>query len=182
MYNYKPKSNFSDRAPTLGKIFLKLFLTLLLGYGFSSLLLKYFIYPHRMTDSSMSPSIKKDEKIFLSPMVREGSLIYEKIVFANLPESTTLTFAGRIVGIPGDRIAIKSKELLRNGNFIASKTLKFTDPRIIPIAFSKRDNFEEIKLGKNEYFILCDNRDQCMDSREYGAVPLGKIKALKIGK
>lgn len=182
MYNYKPKSNFSDRAPTLGKILLKFFLTLLLGYGASLVLLKYFIYPHRMTDSSMSPSIRKDEKVFLSPFVREGSLSYEKIVFATVPDTDSLFFAGRIVGVPGDRIAIKSKDLIRNGSSVPSKTVRYGDPRVFPISFSKRDNLEELKLGKNEYFLLCDNRDQCMDSREYGAISLEKIKAIKIGK
>ena len=38
-------------------------------------------------------------------------------------------------------------------------------------------SFEEIVLGENEYFVLGDNRNSCIDSRLWGVVPKSDIKA-----
>ena len=182
MYNYKRKSSFSDQIPTLGRILLKLCVSILIGYFLFYLLKTYILYPHRMTDSSMAPSIKKDERIFLSPLIRESSLNYDKMVFALIPGSAEFSFAGRIQGKPGDRIQLKSKKVFRNGSQISSRTVKYSDTRIFDSHFSNRDNTPEYILKEREYFILCDNRDQCMDSREYGSIELNKIIAIKLGK
>ncbi len=182
MYNYKRKTTFSDRIPVFGKIIFRLGITLILGSLIAYFSRTFILFPHRFTDSSMAPSIKKGELIFLSPFVRESSLGYEKMVFANIPDSSTLSFAGRIFARPGDKISIINKKLYRNGQLTQSKTANFNDSRIFDANFSNRDNFDEIVLEKDKYFILCDNRDQCMDSREYGPIPLSQIIAIKLGK
>ena len=54
----------------------------------------------------------------------------------------------------------------------------FNDKRSpFPSILSNRDYFSEIKLNSNQFFILCDNRDNCMDSREYGAISIEDIVA-----
>lgn len=182
MYNYKRKTSFSDNLPVLGKILGKLLFAALLSYFLAYLLGRFFLFPHRFTDSSMVPSYKPGDMIFLSPIVRETSLNYEKLVFSQISGSNSSIFIGRILGKPGDRIKILSKKVYRDGQILVSKTAKNNDSRIFDSTFSNRDQLNEITLGKDEFFILCDNRDECMDSREYGAIPLKNIVAIKIFK
>jgi signal peptidase I len=182
MYNYKRKTTLSDRLPVFGKIIFRLGITLIIGSLLAYLTRSFLLFPHRFTDSSMAPTIKKGELIFLSPFVRESNLVYDKMVFANLPESSSLSFAGRIFGKPGDKISIINKKLYRNDQGISSKTANFSDSRVFDASFSSRDNYPEVNLDKDKYFIICDNRDQCMDSREYGPISLSNIIAIKLGK
>ena len=182
MYNYKRKTTLSDRLPVFGKIIFRLGITLIIGSLLAFITRSFLFFPHRFTDSSMAPTIKKGELIFLSPFIRESFLGYEKMVFANLPESSLLSFAGRIYGRPGDKISIINKKFYRNDQIINSKIPNFSDSRIFDTSFSNRDNFNEIVLDKDEYFIICDNRDQCMDSREYGPILFSKIIGMKLGK
>jgi signal peptidase I len=181
MYNYKRKTSFSERLPFLGKLLTKLILTAVFSYFLAYLFKTFIFFPHRFSDASMLPSFKQDELIFLSPIVRITSLNYDKVVFSQI-SGTDLVFAGRIIGKPGDKISIQSKKVLRNGQVIGSKTAKNNDTRIFDSSFSNRDNLNEITMNKDEYFILCDNRDECMDSREYGSILLKNIIAIKLYK
>jgi signal peptidase I len=182
MYSYKRKTTFSENFPFLGKLLGKLLLTALISYFFAYLLGRFFLFPHRFIDSSMAPSYRPGDMIFLSPLVRESSLNYEKLVFSKISESNSSIFIGRILGKPGDRIKIQSKKVFRDNQILLTKTAKNSDSRIFESSFSNRDQLKEITLGKDEFFILCDNRDECMDSREYGAIPLKNIVAIKIFK
>ncbi len=182
MYSYKRKTSFSDNLPFLGKLLGKLLLTALFSYILAYMLGKFFIFPHRFTDSSMAPSYKPGDMILLSPLVREASLNYEKLVFSQISGSNSSIFIGRILGKPGDKIKIQSKKVYRDGQILVSKTAKNNDSRIFDSSFSNRDQMNEITLGQDEFFILCDNRDECMDSREYGAISLKNIVAIKIFK
>jgi len=181
MYNYKRKTSFSERLPFVGKLLTKLIFTAIFSYFLAYLFKTFLFFPHRFTDSSMLPSFKQDELIFLSPIVRDASLNYEKVVFSQI-SGTDLVFAGRIIGKPGDKISIQSKKILRNGQVVSSKTAKNNDARTFDISFSNRDNLNEITMKNDEYFILCDNRDECMDSREYGSILLKNIIAIKLYK
>lgn len=39
------------------------------------------------------------------------------------------------------------------------------------------DSFPEMKLAENEFFVLCDNRMSASDSRVWGPVPTGRVRA-----
>ena len=87
----------------------------------------------------------------------------------------------RVVGRKGDRVSLKNKKLFRNGNQISeSDKVIFTDKRS-PFApsFSRRDNLDEILVKEKTYFLLADNRDEGIDSRELGLIAqdsiLGKV-------
>lgn len=124
----------------------------------------------------MEPEIKKDSRIFLSHLFQKDKLLIGDIVFVRINEREALL--ARIVGRKGDRISIKNKKLYRNGNQIAESTDKihFTDKRS-PFAgsFSKRDNLDEILVKDKTYFLLVDNRDEGVDSRQLGLIQQDSI-------
>ncbi|MBO4301397.1 MAG: signal peptidase I [Desulfovibrio sp.] len=96
------------------------------------------------------------------------------IVIFEYPNDPDTDFIKRIVGIPGDIIEVRNKQLYRNGNPVKEEYIRFTEPdRIQPV----RDNFGPVTVPADKYFVMGDNRDNSMDSRFWGFVNRSAIRA-----
>jgi signal peptidase I len=82
--------------------------------------------------------------------------------------TSTFRFIKRVVGVPGDRIAIKHGRVIRNGR---PDTFKITPCRGLSTC-----NFPRaITVPAGSYFMVGDNRGTSDDSRAWGPVPLKAI-------
>ena len=66
----------------------------------------------------------------------------------------------RLVGLPGETVAIRSGQVLINGEVL-------DEP--YDVVQGGRD-YAPVELGENAYFILGDNRPESSDSRSFGPV------------
>lgn len=118
--------------------------------------------------------------------VRHGDII----VF-RYPVNPSQHFVKRVIGLPGDRIRMRNKQVFVNGQALREPYVVYKDKS--PETY--RDNFPnvenpnvnvdgrwwvklramahngEITVPPNSYFVLGDNRDQSLDSRYWGFVP-----------
>ena len=83
------------------------------------------------------------------------------------PADTSQTYVKRVIGLPGDRIRMIDKQVIRNGRALIEPYTQHIDPSIDP----QRDNFAEITVPPDSLFMLGDNRDNSLDSRYWGYVP-----------
>lgn len=97
---------------------------------------------------------------------------FQDIIVFEFPEDPSKDFIKRLIGLPGDRIAILNKQVFRNGKLLEESYIQHTDNQIIP----QRDNMPAIVVPKGKYFVLGDNRDESYDSRFWGLVDGKKIK------
>jgi signal peptidase I len=105
------------------------------------------------------------------------------------PENTGQTFVKRVIGLPGDRIHLHNKQVIRNGRALLEPYTQHVDRGIDPYrddfpvepgAFTSargQDMFEhnivngEVVVPPDALFVMGDNRDNSSDSRYWGFVP-----------
>ena len=98
------------------------------------------------------------------------------IVVFKFPEDPAKDFIKRVVGVAGDVVEIKDKQVFINGKKENHPYGLHTDPYTIPVGIQPRDNFGPITVPPNSLFVMGDNRDHSYDSRFWGFVDLEKVK------
>lgn len=76
----------------------------------------------------------------------------------------------RVVGLPGDTIEIKEDGIYRNGTKIEEPYAYYCEP----MEYSEQYVGRMWTIGKNEVFVLGDNRNHSMDSRAYSIGPISQ--------
>ena len=100
----------------------------------------------------------------------------EDIIVFRYPENPKLDFIKRVVGVEGDVIKARNKNLYVNDQLVDQEYAIHTDPHIIPAVYNKRDNFGPVTVPPDSLFVMGDNRDNSKDSRFWGFVNLKAIK------
>ncbi len=97
------------------------------------------------------------------------------VVFA-YPVDDSKDFIKRVIGVPGDSVEIRSKEVWINGERIDDPWGVHVDRAVLPPGFEKRDNAGPYVVPEGYYFVMGDNRDRSYDSRFWGFVADARIK------
>ena len=92
------------------------------------------------------------------------------IVVFKYPVDPNKDFIKRVVGIAGDVIEIRDKQLYVNGQKVNHEDGFFTDTRILSAHVRPRDNFGPVTVPERSLFVMGDNRDESFDSRFWGFV------------
>lgn len=113
-----------------------------------------------MIGISMEPSLMNGEKILVD---RFSTLVSspkrdDVIVFMPNGNQSTHYYVKRVVGVPGDTVQILDGLVFINGSLVEDDEDfdKIAEPGLAE---------NEITLGKGEYFVLGDNRNNSEDSR-----------------
>jgi signal peptidase I len=98
------------------------------------------------------------------------------IVVFKYPNDPSKDYIKRVVGIAGDTIEVRRKQLYVNGKPARYEQEIHLDRRLIPAGDAPRDFFGPVKVPQDSLFVMGDNRDQSSDSRFWGFVDLEAVK------
>ncbi len=98
------------------------------------------------------------------------------VIVFRYPKDPSKDFIKRVIGLPGDRIVIRDKQVYRNGKRLDEPYARHTDPRILPAPLSPRDNVGPILVPPHKIFVMGDNRDESYDSRFWGFVDTSELR------
>jgi len=98
------------------------------------------------------------------------------IVVFKFPEDPSKDFIKRVIGIAGDVIEIRNKQLYVNHKRMETLYGVYLDSSIISGSIQPRDNFGPVTVPPDSLFVMGDNRDHSYDSRFWGFVRLSALK------
>ena len=142
--------------------------TLLIG---DHLLVNKFIYGTKLPFSDSRYLKLRDPE-------RGDVIVFEFPEDANKSYFERRDFIKRVIGLPGDLIEVKAKQVFVNGELFTLPQEVHKDQEIIPAMASPRDFVGPIKVPEHSYFVMGDNRDYSYDSRFWGFVDASKVKGL----
>lgn len=136
------------------------------------LLFTFVLMSVRVDGQSMEPNFYNgDRGIMLRSLPANiNNPNYQDVVVVEIAQGgENELIVKRVIAKPNDRLMIKDNQIYVNGQMIED------DSRALD---TYMDDYSEIKLGEDEYFVLGDNRNISRDSRIIGTIKRQQIKAI----
>jgi signal peptidase I len=193
-------ADLTSRKPERGTIAEWTVTVLLLLFGTTTLVQAFVIPTGSMENNLLVGDHLLVDKLAYAPPgpISKYLLPYQElkrgdIVVFRYPVDIKQTFVKRVIGIPGDRIRLENKQLIRNGErvtepykvhkteYIDSYRDNFPSTPYLPVSegaiemLEKQTRNNEVIVPENSFFVMGDNRDNSLDSRFWGFVPRGNI-------
>lgn len=126
-----------------------------------------FLYrPVKVEGTSMMPALRDQERIFINQFVYMFGLKdvqrYDMVVFW-YPGDPTKSYIKRVIGLPGDVVAVDQGVVSVNGKVLPEE--------YVPDEYRDRNSMPPQRIASGQYFMMGDHRSSSNDSRAWGSVP-----------
>jgi|SRR3990167_7324835 len=133
----------------------------------------YVAAPYLVQGTSMDPTFHSTDYLIIDRVsYRFGDPQRGDVVVFRFPQDPSRSFIKRVIGLPGETVSIKDQKVTVINDahpdgftidepYIATENLRESDTRVT--------------LGKDEFFVMGDNRKASADSRTWGTLPRNNI-------
>jgi signal peptidase I len=130
-----------------------------------------FLYrPVKVEGTSMMPSLFDQERLFINQFSYKfgiGSIKRGDTVVFLFPDDPTKSYIKRVIGLPGDTVAVQDGFVLVNGKKLVEN--------YVPPDYRDDRPYSPTVVPPDDYFVLGDHRTSSNDSRAWGFVPRSYI-------
>jgi signal peptidase I len=118
----------------------------------------------------MMPSLFDQERLFINQFSYKfglGEIKRGDTVVFLFPEDPTKSYIKRVIGLPGDTVAVQDGYVLVNGRRLTEN--------YVPKEYRDDRPYSPTVVPPGDYFVLGDHRVSSNDSRAWGFVPRSYI-------
>jgi signal peptidase I len=179
--------------------------SLLIALGLFLFVRAFFVEAFKIPTGSMERTLLVGDFLLVNKLVYGAEVPFTKrrlpplqkphrgdVMVFRWPEDPTKDFVKRVVGVPGDTLAMQDGLLVVNGRtqqegYVvhnepgsdpAGEAFRWQDTVLVKTAVAahsryhpSRNNWGPLIVPSKSYFVLGDNRDNSLDSRYWGFVP-----------
>lgn len=147
--------------------------TLLVG---DHLLVNKLAYGLRLPDSVFGFTPLAAEIPYGQYVLHFGEVHRGDVVVFVFPLDPTKDFIKRVIGVPGDRIAVNNGVVELDGRPMPDPHGHYDLPTQDRLRLSPRDNFGPVTVPPGKLFMMGDNRDHSYDGRFWGFVDFNAVE------
>ncbi|MET0165449.1 MAG: signal peptidase I [Vicinamibacterales bacterium] len=131
----------------------------------SFIVFRWVLIPIRTEGSSMLPTYTPDKLHFVNRLAYGTKGPQRGDVVAIQMAGPHVLYVKRIVGLPGERVAIAGGQVQINGTGLSEPYVQHRKPWDVP----------EVTLGPREYFVIGDNRGMSVGEHDFGRAQIDRI-------
>jgi signal peptidase I len=155
----------------------------------AALVITFVIQAFKIPSGSMIPTLLIGDHLFVNKFIYGVKIPYfrktiipvtdpkrgDVIVFI-YPRDRSKDYIKRVIGIGGDKIEIKNKQIFLNDQPYTDAVGVYNDALVFAAETQPRDNFGPVIVPQGALFVMGDNRDSSLDSRFWGFVDLKDVQ------
>ncbi len=151
----------------------------------------HLVESYLMPSTSMEPGVFKGEYFFADKRYNcpgcKSAVMRGDIALFTAPGDRAQIHIKRIIGLPGDKVEVKGRQVSVNGTVLNTQTLQLFESGQLTENWDGR-SWQAAWIGlpmptpdasltvpAGQVFVLGDNRSNSLDSRYFGTVPLADI-------
>ncbi len=149
-----------------------LVVAILLALAVRTFVVQAFVIP----SGSMLPTLRIGDYVlvckfwyWLRPIARGDILVFK------YPRDESRDFIKRVIGLPGDTLAIRGRQVFINGKPLRQPYAVFNNQLPASLRAMERAPLGPIVIPPNHYFLMGDNRDDSLDSRAWGLLRRSEV-------
>ena len=157
-------------------------------------IMTFVVQAFQIPSGSMEPTLLVGDFLLVNKLVYAPTVFpFEKFVLPHrdlkrrdiivfkYPEDLTKDFVKRVIGLPGEKVEVRDKQVYINDQPLEEKYKVHIYDQVYPKDtadpnLAVRDNFGPVVVPPGHVFAMGDNRDNSLDSRYWGFVPMTFIR------
>ncbi|MBG9982627.1 signal peptidase I [Aerococcaceae bacterium DSM 111020] len=137
----------------------------------TKLLTTYIAQPLEVEGASMYETLEDKEKLWL---LRLADIERFDVIVFPAPNNPENLYVKRVIGVPGDTIAVQDNQLILNGQPMSEPYLEDMISSY-PGGFTTDFNLNE-PVPEGKLFVMGDNRQNSVDGRSFGFINIEDVE------
>lgn len=124
---------------------------------------------YQIPSQSMEPTLLPGDHVIVHQVAYQAAEPQQgDVVVYRYPDENGKRFLHRVIGLPGDQVAIRDQVVYVNGEALSEPYTRHSDRS--SMAGHVRDHLPPITVPLETYFLMGDNREESLDSRFLGPI------------
>jgi len=169
----------SKKKGSAGRTLLEYVVLAIVAVAVALLIQAFLVKPYRIPSESMENTLLIGDRVLVDRISWRFSDPQRTNIVVFHPPFSGPVLIKRIIGLPGDEIALKDGAVYVNGQALDEPYVRRIDGKAVPtepfdngLPWSLQKAY---KVPADSYFVMGDNRIDSGDSREFGPVPRSQL-------